>query len=719
MQWDDATGQFYQNDADPALLADADNDTKIQVEETADEDKIRMDVEGEEKIVIRNNNVTGNHVMIEVMDNDDNVFLGRSAGQSDTIGIRNTFIGTAAGLSHAAGGSNTFIGRAAGAGHTFGTANTFIGDSAGGGNSTGWRNTMIGTGAGTSSSGFDNIFLGYNAGFNESGSDKLYIENSDADADNALIYGEFDNDLLRFNAGLFLRDDLQMPTGAAQDYFLKTDSLGNASWQPLLGNSFMLPDLGGSIGIGVNPLGLSVQGNYAYIVDNFAEDLKVIDVSDPTNPSLSGSVNVGPSPNSDPRAVVAQGNYAYVLEDNDNRLRIFDVSDPTNPSFTGNLGIGGEPTSISVIGNYAYIVDKGSNDLKVVDVSTPASPTLSGSLGIGTNPRSIFVKDTLAYVVDNETDDLKTISVFDPANPALTGSLVLGTAPTRVFVQGNYAYITDGETEDLKVVDVSDPANPSLSGSVGIGTGPNGVSVQGNYAYITDNASDDLKIVDVSDPANPNLIDSLSIGTGPRHLIVQGNYAYITDSESNELSIKKLSQQSVGLNQAGELISIEDNWKKIGNDVSNTNSGNVGIGTTSPNFNLEVIGTLAASDLPFGDFKNVQWDDVTGQFYHDNSSKLHKEHITTLQDDFQKILQARAVTYTRPDRPDRWEIGFIAEEFDEIGLTKLVDYGPDGTVEDINYEKISLYLNEVNKDQQARIEKLEKEMEQLKALMGK
>jgi len=44
-----------------------------------------------------------------------------------------------------------------------------------------------------------NVFIGYSAGNNETGNNKLYIENSSADASHALIYGEFDHDILRTN----------------------------------------------------------------------------------------------------------------------------------------------------------------------------------------------------------------------------------------------------------------------------------------------------------------------------------------------------------------------------------------------------------------------------------------------------------------------------------------------------------------------------------------
>jgi hypothetical protein len=125
---------------------------------------------------------------------------------------------------------------------------------------------------------------------------------------------------------------------------------------------------------------------------------------------------------------------------------------------------------------------------------------------------------------------------------------------------------------------------------------------------------------------------------------------------------------------------------------------------------VTINGGLYVPNLPFGDLRNVQWDSVTGQFYYDNSSRRHKENITPLKEDFLALLKAEPQSYTRPGAPDRWEIGYIAEEFDALGLKKLVDYAPDGrTPEGINYEKICLYLTEVAKHQQKQVESLQKD----------
>lgn len=80
--------------------------------------------------------------------------------------------------------------------------NTYIGGSAGYTNSTGEQNTFIGSSAGYSNSaGTGNVFIGYKAGYNNTeGSNLLYIHNSDTDT--PLIYGEFDNRIVKIHGQL-------------------------------------------------------------------------------------------------------------------------------------------------------------------------------------------------------------------------------------------------------------------------------------------------------------------------------------------------------------------------------------------------------------------------------------------------------------------------------------------------------------------------------------
>lgn len=156
----------------------------------------------------------------ETTEGNENVFLGYAAGLHNTSGAFNVAIGTQALEDNQTGNSNVAIGNYAGIGRTGdpyqnvllgaetayeltdGYDNVIIGFKACNWSFTdGHSNVIIGPQAGYNlATGSGNVFIGHDAAYNETGSNKLYIENSNADSANALIYGEFDNDILVFNA---------------------------------------------------------------------------------------------------------------------------------------------------------------------------------------------------------------------------------------------------------------------------------------------------------------------------------------------------------------------------------------------------------------------------------------------------------------------------------------------------------------------------------------
>jgi hypothetical protein len=137
-----------------------------------------------------------------------NVSIGAYAGRETTEGICNVFIGNFSGGANKTGNYNVMMGRAAGILNTSGSSNIYLGMGAGWNGSIGNNNIYLGQYAGYNSNGSGNVFIGFSAGYNELGSQRLYIQNSDADPSNALIYGEFDNKYLKLNALTSVKDAL-------------------------------------------------------------------------------------------------------------------------------------------------------------------------------------------------------------------------------------------------------------------------------------------------------------------------------------------------------------------------------------------------------------------------------------------------------------------------------------------------------------------------------
>ena len=77
-------------------------------------------------------------------------------------------------------------------------------------------------------------------------------------------------------------------------------------------------------------IGVSVVGGIAYVAANVA-GLQLINVSNPTNPSLLGSFNTA----GNAYGVSVVGSIAYVADDFG--LQLINVSNPTNPSLLGSF----------------------------------------------------------------------------------------------------------------------------------------------------------------------------------------------------------------------------------------------------------------------------------------------------------------------------------------------------------------------------------------------
>jgi hypothetical protein len=166
---------------------------------------------------------------------NDNTAIGHSAmGAGNTTGDSNVAVGANSLNSNTSGRLNTAIGRQALHQNQTGNSNTAIGYNALY-NSTGNNNIAVGGDAGYNTTGDAGVFIGYSAGSGETSGNKLYIENSNANASNALIYGEFDNDILRTNSEFQIGDPAgtgyKFPTArGSNEQILQTDGSGQLSW---------------------------------------------------------------------------------------------------------------------------------------------------------------------------------------------------------------------------------------------------------------------------------------------------------------------------------------------------------------------------------------------------------------------------------------------------------------------------------------------------------
>ena len=202
------------------------------------------------------NSAFGVNVMPSLSTGYNNIGMGDFALFSNTTGFLNIGIGSGALYSNSTANNNVAIGR-----NTLttsnGNLNTAIGNAALRQNVSGNNNTAIGFETLRNVLGSGNVGLGYQAGRLETGSNKLYIENSNADANGALIYGEFDTNIVRVNGTLQISNPASAPgyslpiVRGTAGQVLQTDGVGGTSWSNSLNSlSLVRTNLSGNQTVG-------------------------------------------------------------------------------------------------------------------------------------------------------------------------------------------------------------------------------------------------------------------------------------------------------------------------------------------------------------------------------------------------------------------------------------------------------------------------------------
>lgn len=135
----------------------------------------------------------------------------------------------------------------------------------------------------------------------------------------------------------------------------------------------------------------------------YSQGIKIVDVSDPHNPTIIHSLDTFPLDSPFPidvpfeaRDIRINGSLAYITTGTS--LKIVDISDPTLPSVIGSLSLDGA-YGLDIGGGCAVIAGGDKRKLHVIDVSDPTMPTLVQSIQtLISRPYNVFVKKNLVYV---------------------------------------------------------------------------------------------------------------------------------------------------------------------------------------------------------------------------------------------------------------------------------------------------------------------------------
>lgn len=166
---------------------------------------------------------------------------------------------------------------------------------------------------------------------------------------------------------------------------------------------------------------------------------------------------------------------------------VLDVHDPTNPTLISkldndpllNTGLNAATIASTTDGVFAYVASATSftkGQLQIIDVSTnppviiktfkiPQS-IVSGSSTQGIGVR-IAYKNGYVYLGLTKTTsgpEFNIIDVHDPYAPVWVGGFSIGNQINDIVIKGQYAYLATPNTQELIILDITDPTHPTMVG---------------------------------------------------------------------------------------------------------------------------------------------------------------------------------------------------------------------------------------------------------------
>jgi len=284
-----------------------------------------------------------------------------------------------------------------------------------------------------------------------------------------------------------------------------------------------LPILGSLPSLGYGLTDVSVGGSYAYAsahsTTNAAPQLVVINVSDPTNPVVEKVLDLTPPGDSAYGKTIfyyKQKVYLGLTKSTGSELRIIDVSDPSNPS---EIGPGFETNTqinqIRVKDTNAYLATALDNQAWIVDVSDTSNPNQSDPFKqtfidpSGTQEwsgHSIAFTDTSLYLGriprpgSNNDVDLFVLDINDLSlTPDGTLTQTKNSGFSRMVFRSNLLFVSNREPNDgFQIWDVANPASITRYDTNPINiqqTSTAGMDCEGNFIFIGQGSNRALQII--------------------------------------------------------------------------------------------------------------------------------------------------------------------------------------------------------------------------------
>ena len=345
-----------------------------------------------------------------------------------------------------------------------------------------------------------------------------------------------------------------------------------------------------------------------------------------------------------------------------------------------------------------------------------AFTVLSPRQSISSTPYAIrAVGTTAADSLSNACNScVQSTQINSVAGAKVVGIVASATDATNAFQLGGVPANNYVLTSDFRLTDSRPPSpgspNYIQNTSVAQSSSSFNVSGTGNVGGTLVTGTQGIPVV-FNGPPNLKLIV-----TGDSALI---GHAFFSTSGTNGVRITPANDGDIGvLNVTNAANTI--NWLTVGNNgqVIMNGSGSVGIGTANPIAKLHVQGeTRLASSvyvgfLMSGGNTSLCWG--PGYLSTCGSSLRYKTNVDDFAAGLTLIRKLHPITFDWKSDSTH-DVGLIAEDVEKV-TPLLVTHNKDGQVEGVKYDKLTVVLINAVKEQQAQIDKQQKQIDALKIL---
>lgn len=320
----------------------------------------------------------------------------------------------------------------------------------------------------------------------------------------------------------------------------------------------------------VEPTAITIQGTKLYAVSGSWWDpglFIVADISDPLNPEVLGTCEADSSGGS----MEAYGSRVYFSSGGWlNVVRVVDVTDPSNPVFKGDVDFGESvtPDVFTIHNNLMYVQGRHfqAGLFFVYDLTgdDPLAPVRKGQLAVGTGERSggLCVAGNLVYSALGHSG-VRVVNVSDPASPSPRALITVSDSEKTysvkdVFVEGSLLYLAS-DNGGVFVFDVSDLDNPVDKGRISL-----------DKAFVVDGSDKAVAVLSGGDTAfhvigftddTPAVTASASTPEMTSQVLADGNTLYMGGHSANNETALWIYNSSSASNPV--LVSRNETWNNI------------------------------------------------------------------------------------------------------------------------------------------------------------